>query len=128
MALKSFKADLSDQGVAELLGISVERARRARLQNELVLRVARAIRAQREANAMSQQQVADALGVSAGRISQFESGDLRHTPNLKTLADLSDVFQCDPFDFFKLRSIGETIQLDSRTLAWARRQEKPVPD
>lgn len=52
----------------------------------LVEQAAKALRAMRKKKGLSRDDMATALGISPGRISQLESGALRHAPSLKVMA------------------------------------------
>lgn len=77
MAQKSVLTDLlsdSDEGRAALTYV------------ELVKQAGALMKAMREAAHLSVGEMASRLGLSTGRISQLESGQLRHAPNLRNLA------------------------------------------
>lgn len=81
--------DLSADQVAEIVGTSVNEVRVADAAIRYVQRNADLIRAMREERGLSRSELAEILGLTPGRISQLESGQVRHAPNLKTLAEIA---------------------------------------
>ena len=94
------KLDLSDEGLAELTGEPVETVRAARRRLEFAKRIGTRIRQARLAKGFTQTQLGEKLGVSKGRISQYESGDMRHSPNIATIIEISEWLDCEPESFF----------------------------
>jgi transcriptional regulator with XRE-family HTH domain len=80
---------LDDEELARLLGTSVEALARERAGFDLVHKAAANIRAARLHRGLTQKQLAEKLGVTVGRISQYETGDLRHAPSLRVLAEIA---------------------------------------
>lgn len=89
------RLDLDDHELADLLGGSVEDIRRDKAAFNLVYDVARSIREARLSKQWTQKQLAERLGITVGRVSQYETGDLRHAPNLKTLAEIAHVLDME---------------------------------
>ncbi|MXN63603.1 helix-turn-helix domain-containing protein [Stappia sp. GBMRC 2046] len=81
--------DLSADQVAEIVGTSVDEVRVADATIRYVQRNADLIKAMREARGLSRSELAEILGLTPGRVSQLESGQIRHAPNLKTLAEIA---------------------------------------
>jgi transcriptional regulator with XRE-family HTH domain len=82
---------LDDAELARALGTDTEALRRDRAVFDMIRQSATAIRAARESRGLTQKQLAARLGVTVGRVSQYESGDLRHAPSLRVLAEISHV-------------------------------------
>lgn len=96
MTRKKLHLDLSESELAEILDVPVGRIRRNEAMLGFVEAVASAIRHAREERGWTQKRLADELGVSVGRISQYETGMLRHAPNLKALAEIAAVLRLEP--------------------------------
>lgn len=66
-------------------------------RREAMIRLAAALRAARNARALSQEQVAHAAGIAVATYAQLERGESRASPNptLRTLARVGRVLQTD---------------------------------
>ena len=83
---------------------------------ELVLAIVQGLRRMRERAGFTQQQMADKLGVSQGRVSQIESGVRDFEPNLDMLARYAAA--CDEQVF--VRFSGDRTALRKRLYAGGR--------
>ena len=81
--------DLSVDEVAALLDIDRAEVELADATIALVERHAALITRMREARGLGGADLARLLGLSPGRVSQLESGQLRHAVNLRTLAEIA---------------------------------------
>ena len=66
---------------------------------EAPLVIAANMLAQRKAKGLTQAQVADALGVTKGAVSRWESGE--NFPRVDKLLAVAALYECDVRDFFK---------------------------
>jgi transcriptional regulator with XRE-family HTH domain len=82
---------LDDDELARVLGTDTEVLARERAGFDLVHKAAAGIRAARLHRGLTQKQLAEKLGVTVGRVSQYETGDLRHAPSLRVLAEIAHV-------------------------------------
>lgn len=87
--------DLSVDEVASLLGIDRAEVELADATIALVERHAALITRMREARGLGGADLARLLGLSPGRVSQLESGQLRHAVNLRTLAEIAHKLDFD---------------------------------
>jgi len=87
--------DLSVDEVAALLGIDRAEVELADATIALVERHAALITRMREARGLGGAELARLLGLSPGRVSQLESGQLRHAVNLRTLAEIAHKLDFD---------------------------------
>ena len=81
--------DLSTDEVAALLGIDRAEVELADATIALVERHAALITRMRELRGLGGADLARLLGLSPGRVSQLESGQIRHAVNLKTMAEIA---------------------------------------
>jgi len=81
--------DLSVDEVAALLGVDRAEVELADATIALVERHAALITRMREARGLGGADLARLLGLSPGRVSQLESGQIRHAVNLRTLAEIA---------------------------------------
>jgi transcriptional regulator with XRE-family HTH domain len=88
MSEKDFTLDVGPQELARRMGVPLADIRRNEAVLDFAEAVAASIRKARQARGWSQKELARRLGVTAGRISQYETGDLRHAPSLKTIAEI----------------------------------------
>jgi len=77
---------------------------------ELIRVVARRIKALRQARGLTQDAVAEALGIAAKNVQRLEAG--RQNLTLKTLAHVADVLDVEPFELLKS---GAVIAADAET-------------
>lgn len=89
MTGKEIPLDRDDAELAGLLGAEIEDIRLYKAGFSFVGDVAQRIREARLARGWTQKRLADRLGVTVGRVSQYETGDLRHAPSLRTLAEIA---------------------------------------
>lgn len=83
-------------GMAEFLGVSEERVELTNAAEELASATGWLVVQVRENEGLSQSDLAEKIGLtSAGRISQFETGQLRHAINLKSLGKVMKVLGYD---------------------------------
>lgn len=88
--MKLSKMDIGAAGLAELTGETEADVARELAKREVVQQFARLITQMREAEGMTQSDLGACLGLSgAARVSQYESGQLRHAVNLKTFAAIA---------------------------------------
>ncbi len=80
---------LDDDELARVLGTDTEVLARERAGFDLIHMAAASIRAARLHRGLTQKQLAEKLGVTVGRVSQYETGDLRHAPSLRVLAEIA---------------------------------------
>jgi transcriptional regulator with XRE-family HTH domain len=100
MSGRAEKPDLSnlnlDAGqLAELLGVSRTEVELTDAVMALVQRHAALITRMRERRGLSRADLARMLDLSPGRITQLESGEIRHAVNLKTLAEIAHKLDFD---------------------------------
>jgi len=82
---------ISDRDIASMLAIDVDEVKLNSATMGLVERSADLLNKMRTEQGFSQRELGNLLGVSEGRISQYESGLLRHCLNLKTLAKAAHI-------------------------------------
>lgn len=87
--------DLDAGQVAELLGVSRDEVALADATIALVERHAALITAMREQRGLTRAELARLLDLSPGRVTQLESGEIRHAVNLKTLAEIAHKLEFD---------------------------------
>ncbi|MGE0665354.1 MAG: multiprotein-bridging factor 1 family protein [Sphingomonadales bacterium] len=88
-------SNLSTDDVAELLGVERADVELADATIALVERYAGAITRMRDQRGLSRADLARLLGLSPGRVTQLESGEIRHAVNLKTLAEIAHKLDFD---------------------------------
>jgi transcriptional regulator with XRE-family HTH domain len=71
---------------------------------ELIQVVARRIKALRQARGLTQDTVAEALGIAAKNVQRLEAG--RQNLTLKTLAHVADVLDVEPWELLKSGAVG----------------------
>ncbi len=82
-------SNLSTDEVAELLGVERAEVELADATIALVESYAAAITKMRDRRGLSRADLARMLDLSPGRVTQLESGEIRHAVNLKTLAEIA---------------------------------------
>lgn len=87
--------DLDAGQVAELLGVSRDEVALADATIALVQRHAALITTMREQRGLTRADLARLLDLSPGRVTQLESGEIRHAVNLKTLAEVAHKLDFD---------------------------------
>jgi ribosome-binding protein aMBF1 (putative translation factor) len=94
MKLNELKKDAASR--AQLLGTSEKQVELGDAAIALVEAVGTLLTEMREKEGVKQADLAEMIGLSgSGRISQFESGQLRHAINLKSLAKIAAVLGYD---------------------------------
>lgn len=88
-------SNLSTDEVAELLGVERAEVELADATIALVESYAAAITKMRDRRGLSRADLARMLDLSPGRVTQLESGEIRHAVNLKTLAEIAHKLDFD---------------------------------
>ena len=99
--------------LARLTGIAPETVRRELARRKLVKAMAGVMKAMRESRRMTRTELGRRVGLAgAARVSQYESGDLRHSVNLKNFAVIAQELGYDLEIQAVNRATGEAVSVD----------------